>query len=60
MSITRARNNNEFVLPKTYEAIRQFSAVIQEDTIEELYTKVKNVIWAQSGPSIWIPSKENL
>lgn len=35
-------------------------AVIQEDTIEDIYTKVKNVIWSQSGPTIWVPSKENL
>lgn len=45
---------------ETKSGIWTFSAVIQEDTIEELYTKVKNVIWAQSGPSIWVPTKENL
>lgn len=39
---------------------KPFSAVVQGDTIEEIYTKVKNVVWAQSGPTIWVPSKENL
>lgn len=46
-----------FVLPSFNSC---FVAVIQEDTIEDIYTKVKNVIWGQSGPTIWVPSKENL
>lgn len=40
--------------------IHKISAVVQGDTIEEIYSKVKNVVWAQSGPTIWVPSKENL
>lgn len=40
--------------------IKKISAVVQGDTIEELYSKAKNVIWSQSGPSIWVPSKESL
>lgn len=47
--------NNQLTAVLSY-----FAAVIQEDTIEDIYTKVKNVIWSQSGPTIWVPSKENL
>lgn len=36
------------------------TALVQGDTIEEIYSKVKNVIWSQSGPTIWVPSKESL
>lgn len=37
-----------------------FTAVIQGDTYDEIYTKGKEVIRHQSGPVIWIPSKEKL
>lgn len=34
--------------------------MIQGDTPEEIYEKVKDVIQEQSGDTIWIPSKEKL
>ncbi|XP_029185251.2 LOW QUALITY PROTEIN: disks large homolog 1-like [Acropora millepora] len=37
-----------------------FTAVVQGVTYDEIYTKVKEVIRQQSGPVIWIPSKEKL
>lgn len=37
-----------------------FLGVIQADTIEEIYSKVKQGIWSQSGKEIWVPSKESL
>ncbi|XP_046396619.1 disks large 1 tumor suppressor protein isoform X3 [Ischnura elegans] len=37
-----------------------FTAVVQGDTPEEIYTKVKEVIHEQSGPNIWVPSKDRL
>ena len=37
-----------------------FTAIIQGDTPEEIYEKVKDVIQEQSGDTIWIPSKEKL
>lgn len=37
-----------------------FTAVVQGDTYDEIYTKAKDVIRQQSGPVIWIPSKEKL
>lgn len=36
------------------------SAVVQGDTYDEIYTRSKEVIRQQSGPVIWIPSKEKL
>lgn len=37
-----------------------FTAVVQGDTPEEIYAKVKEVIHEQSGPTIWVPSKDRL
>lgn len=37
-----------------------FTAVVQGDTYDEIYTRAKEVIRQQSGPVIWIPSKEKL
>jgi len=37
-----------------------FTAVVQGDTPEELYEKVKDIIQEQSGDTIWIPSKDKL
>lgn len=37
-----------------------FTAVAQGDTYDEIYTNCKEVIRQQSGPVIWIPSKEKL
>jgi len=36
------------------------SAVVQGDTPEDIYVKVKDVIQEQSGPTIWVPSKDQL
>ena len=35
-------------------------AVVQGDTLEEIYDLVKQIIEDQSGPFIWIQSKEKL
>ncbi|GFU27611.1 disks large homolog 2 [Nephila pilipes] len=37
-----------------------FTAIVQGDTPEEIYSKVKQIIHDQAGPSIWIPAKEKL
>lgn len=36
------------------------SALVQGDTLEDIYNQCKMVIEEQSGPYIWIPSKEKL
>ncbi|PRD25593.1 UNVERIFIED_CONTAM: dlg1 [Trichonephila clavipes] len=37
-----------------------FTAIVQGDTPEEIYSKVKQIIHDQAGPTIWIPAKEKL
>ncbi|XP_030219046.1 discs large homolog 1-like protein isoform X26 [Gadus morhua] len=42
------------------EFTEHFTAVVQGDTLEEIYDLVKQIIEDQSGPFIWIQSKEKL
>ncbi|KFM69349.1 Disks large 1 tumor suppressor protein, partial [Stegodyphus mimosarum] len=37
-----------------------FTAIVQGDTPEEIYSKVKQIIRDQAGPTIWVPAKEKL
>ncbi|XP_036180701.1 disks large homolog 2 isoform X11 [Myotis myotis] len=37
-----------------------FTAIVQGDSLEDIYNQCKFVIEEQSGPFIWIPSKEKL
>ncbi|XP_028975251.1 disks large homolog 3 isoform X6 [Esox lucius] len=37
-----------------------FTAIVQGDSLEEIYNKIKMIIEEQSGPYIWIPSSEKL
>ncbi|XP_064185116.1 disks large homolog 4 isoform X6 [Anguilla rostrata] len=40
--------------------IECFSAIVEGDSFEEIYHKIKTVIEEQSGPYIWIPARERL
>uniref|UniRef100_A0A672QRW6 Discs large MAGUK scaffold protein 4 n=1 Tax=Sinocyclocheilus grahami TaxID=75366 RepID=A0A672QRW6_SINGR len=40
--------------------IECFSAIVEGDSLEEIYHRVKSVIEEQSGPYIWIPARERL
>ncbi|XP_014896563.1 discs large homolog 1-like protein isoform X4 [Poecilia latipinna] len=42
------------------EFTEHFTAVVQGDTLEEIYDQVKQIIEDQSGPFIWVLSKEKL
>ncbi|XP_056599986.1 discs large homolog 1-like protein isoform X6 [Triplophysa dalaica] len=42
------------------EFMEHFTAIVQGDTLEEIYDQVKQIIEEQSGPFIWIQSKEKL
>uniref|UniRef100_A0A3Q3VNW0 Uncharacterized protein n=1 Tax=Mola mola TaxID=94237 RepID=A0A3Q3VNW0_MOLML len=37
-----------------------FTAIVQGDSLEEIYNKIKLIIEEHSGPYIWIPSSEKL
>lgn len=60
MTEEQAKKTYERALKMEHEFGEYFTAIVQGDTIEEIYSKVKNVIWSQSGPTIWVPSKESL
>lgn len=45
-----------FVPPFSFSA----AAVVEGESFEEVYHKVKTVIEEQSGPYIWIPTRERL
>ncbi|XP_047445773.1 disks large homolog 1 isoform X7 [Mugil cephalus] len=42
------------------EFTEHFTAIVQGDTLEEIYEQVKSIIEEQSGPFIWVQSKEKL
>ncbi|XP_017553605.1 disks large homolog 1 isoform X16 [Pygocentrus nattereri] len=42
------------------EFTEHFTAIVQGDTLEEIYNQVKQIIEEQSGPYIWVPAKEKL
>uniref|UniRef100_A0A7N9AZD3 Disks large homolog 1 n=1 Tax=Mastacembelus armatus TaxID=205130 RepID=A0A7N9AZD3_9TELE len=42
------------------EFTEHFTAIVQGDTLEEIYEQVKQIIEDQSGPFIWVQSKEKL
>ncbi|XP_055618021.1 disks large 1 tumor suppressor protein isoform X5 [Toxorhynchites rutilus septentrionalis] len=60
MTEEQAKKTYERALKMEHEFGEYFTAIVQGDTIEEIYSKVKNLIWSQSGPTIWVPSKESL
>ncbi|XP_010890381.1 discs large homolog 1-like protein isoform X22 [Esox lucius] len=43
-----------------HEFTEHFTAIVQGDTLEEIYEQVKQIIEEQSGPFIWVQSKEKL
>lgn len=38
----------------------QLAAIVEGDSFEEIYHKVKRVIEDLSGPYIWVPARERL
>ncbi|XP_055371155.1 disks large 1 tumor suppressor protein isoform X8 [Condylostylus longicornis] len=56
----QAKKTYERALKMEQEFGEYFTGVVQGDTIEDIYSKVKQLIWSQSGPTIWVPSKESL
>ncbi|XP_053354093.1 disks large homolog 1 isoform X5 [Clarias gariepinus] len=42
------------------EFTEHFTSIVQGDTLEEIYNQVKQIIEDQSGPYIWVPSREKL
>uniref|UniRef100_A0A8C7PH37 Disks large homolog 1 n=1 Tax=Oncorhynchus mykiss TaxID=8022 RepID=A0A8C7PH37_ONCMY len=40
------------------EFTEHFTAIVQGDSLEEIYNTVKRIIEEQSGPFIWVPAKD--
>ncbi|XP_071193982.1 disks large homolog 4-like isoform X8 [Salvelinus alpinus] len=56
----QARKGMDRALKLEQDFIECFSALVEGDSFEEVYHKVKTVIEEQSGPYIWIPTRERL
>lgn len=56
----QARKTYERAMKLEQEFGEYFTSVVQGDTADEIYAKVKEVIRDQSGPTIWVPAKEKL
>ena len=60
MNDEQARKTYDRALKMEQDHGEYFTAVVQGDTPEEIYEKVKDVINEQSGDTIWVPSKEKV
>ena len=60
MSEEQARKTFERAAKLEQDFGEYFTAIVQGDTPEEIYERVKDVIAEQSGDTIWVPSKEKL
>ncbi|XP_076643509.1 MAGUK family member discs large 1 isoform X19 [Halictus rubicundus] len=58
MTEDQAKKTYERALKMEQEFGEYFTAVVQGDTPEEIYVKVKEVICEQSGPNIWVPCRD--
>ncbi|XP_034088826.1 LOW QUALITY PROTEIN: disks large homolog 2 [Gymnodraco acuticeps] len=56
----QARKTFDRALKLEQEFGEFFTALVQGDTLEDIYNHCKQVIEEHSGPYIWIPSKEKL
>ncbi|XP_029326351.1 disks large homolog 1 isoform X14 [Mus caroli] len=56
----QARKTFERAMKLEQEFTEHFTAIVQGDTLEDIYNHVKQIIEEQSGPYIWVPAKEKL
>ncbi|XP_075944790.1 disks large homolog 4-like isoform X1 [Anarhichas minor] len=56
----QARKTFDRAVKLEHEFTEFFSAIVHGSTLEEVYSQVKQTIEEQSGPYIWIPTKERL
>ncbi|CAH0714480.1 unnamed protein product, partial [Brenthis ino] len=60
MTEDQAKKTYERALKMEQEFAEYFTAVVTGDTPEEIYGKVKAVITAESGPTVWVPRRDPL
>uniref|UniRef100_A0A2R9AUW2 Disks large homolog 1 n=1 Tax=Pan paniscus TaxID=9597 RepID=A0A2R9AUW2_PANPA len=56
----QARKTFERAMKLEQEFTEHFTAIVQGDTLEDIYNQVKQIIEEQSGSYIWVPAKERL
>ncbi|XP_061493647.1 disks large homolog 1 isoform X7 [Rhineura floridana] len=56
----QAQKTFERAMKLEQEFTEHFTAIVQGDTLEEIYNQVKQVIEEHSSPHIWVPAKEKL
>ncbi|XP_075717843.1 disks large homolog 1 isoform X17 [Rhinoderma darwinii] len=56
----QARKTFERAMKLEQEFTEHFTAIVQGDTLEEIYNQVKQIIEEQSSTLIWVPAKEKL
>ncbi|XP_059427045.1 disks large homolog 1 isoform X14 [Carassius carassius] len=56
----QGRKTYERAMKLEQEFQEHFTAIVQGDTLEEIYNQVKQIIEEQSGTFIWVPVKEKL
>uniref|UniRef100_A0A8C6RVY0 Discs large MAGUK scaffold protein 1 n=1 Tax=Nannospalax galili TaxID=1026970 RepID=A0A8C6RVY0_NANGA len=56
----QARKTFERAMKLEQEFTEHFTAIVQGDTLEDIYNQVKQIIEEQAGPYIWVPAKEKL
>ncbi|XP_028299421.1 disks large homolog 1-like isoform X4 [Gouania willdenowi] len=56
----QARKTFDRAIKLEQEFTEFFTAVVQAPTLEDIYSQVKQIIEEQSGPYIWVPTKDRL
>ncbi|KAL2079288.1 hypothetical protein ACEWY4_025032 [Coilia grayii] len=56
----QARRALDRAIKLEQDFIECFTAIVEGDSFEELYHRIKSVIEEQSGPYIWVPTRERL
>ncbi|XP_055021317.1 disks large homolog 1-like isoform X3 [Boleophthalmus pectinirostris] len=56
----QARKTFDRAIKLELEFTEFFTGIVQGSSLEEIYSQVKHIIEEQSGPYIWIPTKERL
>ncbi|XP_033230243.1 disks large 1 tumor suppressor protein isoform X8 [Belonocnema kinseyi] len=58
MTEEKAKKDYELTLKMEQEFGEYLTAIVQGDTPEDIYVKVKEVVAEQSGPNIWVPCRD--
>ncbi|XP_051874510.1 disks large homolog 1-like isoform X15 [Pristis pectinata] len=60
LTADQARKTFDRAMKLELEFTEHFTSIVQGNLLEEIYTQVIQIIEEQSGPYIWVPTKEKL